>query len=85
MRYIRVEFVVKVCQGTKLKIVTVKVKMQNRLLSCGLPLHSEFFTLKDPLIKNIGCIQVRNEGIMPVVEALKRTETDGQKVTVSSR
>ncbi|HEY9398429.1 MAG TPA: hypothetical protein VIP29_00880 [Nitrososphaeraceae archaeon] len=78
MHYIRVEFVVKVWQGAKLKIVTVKAKMQNRLLSCGIALHSEFFTLKAPLIKNIGCITVRNEVIVPEVEALKRTETDGQ-------
>jgi hypothetical protein len=83
MRYIKIEFVVRVCQDVKLNIVThskqkCKIKYDPMVLQ-----NIENSLQYESSKKNIRTKSQRNECIKPVVEALKGNETNEQKCNVT--
>jgi len=63
-----------------LKTETPKAIIHDELPSYDKAFQKEFFTLKNPRVKNIRSISVRNEGLNSVVERLNGTVRDREKV-----
>ncbi len=70
----------KVFQDTKLKTVTPKAIIHDGLPSYDKAFQKEFYTLKNPRVKNIRSISVRHEGLNSLVERLNNTARDREKV-----
>ncbi|TLX69386.1 MAG: transposase [Thaumarchaeota archaeon] len=63
-----------------MKTETPKAIIHDELPSYDKAFQKEFFTLKNPRVKNIRSISVRNEGLNSVVERLNGTVRDREKV-----
>jgi putative transposase len=70
----------RVYQDTKLKTPVSKAIIHDGLPSYDKAFQKEFYTLKNPRVKNIRSISVRNEGLNSVVERLNGTVRDREKV-----
>jgi len=70
----------KVYQDAKSKTNTPKTIIHDGLPSYDKAFLREFYTLKNPRVKNIRSISVRNEGLNSVVERLNGTMRDREKV-----
>lgn len=69
----------RVYQDTKLKTPVPKAIIHDGLPSYDKAFQKEFYTLKNPRVKNIRSISVRNEGLNSVVERLNGTIRDREK------
>ncbi len=69
-----------VFQDAKLKTITPKAIIHDGLPSYEKAFQKEYFTLKNPRVKNIRSISVRNEGLNSVMERLNGTVRDREKV-----
>jgi len=63
----------------------LKIEIPKAIIRDGLPSYDqafqkEFYTLKNPRVKNIRSISVRHEGLNSVVERLNNTVRDKEKV-----
>ena len=70
----------KVFQDAKLKTVTPKAIIHDRLHSYNEAFNREYFTVSNPRVKNIRSISVRNEGLNSVVERLNGTVREREKI-----
>jgi transposase-like protein len=70
----------RVFQDAKLKTVTPKAIIHDGLPAYTEAFQREFFTLKNPRVKNIRSISVRHEGLNSVQERLNNTVRDKEKV-----
>jgi transposase-like protein len=70
----------KVYQDAKLKTMKPKAIIHDGLKSYDEAFQKEFYTLRNPRIKNIRSISVRNEGLNSVVERLNGTTREREKV-----
>jgi len=70
----------RVYQDAKLKTLTPKAIIHDGLPSYDKAYQKEFYTLKNPRVKNIRSISVRNEGLNSLVERLNNTTRDREKV-----
>ena len=70
----------KVYQDVKLKTVTPKAIIHDGLPSYDEAYQKEYFTLKNPRVKNIRSISVRHEGLNSLVERLNGTTRDREKI-----
>jgi len=70
----------RVYQDTKLKTGTPKAIVHDGLPSYDKAFQKEFYTLKNPRVKNIRSISVRNEGLNSLVERLNGTTRDREKI-----
>jgi putative transposase len=70
----------KVFQDAKSKTNTPKAIIHDGLPSYDKAFQKEYYTLKNPRVKNIRSISVRNEGLNSVVERLNGTMRDREKV-----
>lgn len=70
----------RVFQDAKLKTVTPKAVVHDGLPSYDEAFQREFFTLKNPRVKNIRSVSVRHEGLNSVQERLNNTVRDKEKV-----
>jgi len=69
-----------VYQDVKQKTTSPKAIIHDGLPSYDKAFQKEFYTLKNPRVKNIRSISVRNEGLNSVVERLNGTVRDREKV-----
>jgi transposase-like protein len=69
-----------VFQDTKNKTTTPKVVIHDGLPSYNEALQKEYFTLKQPRVRNIRSILVRNRGLNSTVRRLHGTIRDREKV-----
>ncbi len=69
-----------VFQDAKLKTKTPKAIIHDGLPSYDKAFQKEYYTLKNPRVKNIRSVSVRNEGLNSVVERLNGTVRDREKV-----
>jgi putative transposase len=69
-----------VYQDVKQKSVTPKAVIHDGLPSYDKAFQKEFFTMKNPRVKNIRSISVRHEGLNSVVERLNGSTRDREKV-----
>lgn len=67
-------------QDAKSKTKTPKAIIHDGLPSFEKAFQKEYFTLKNPRVKNILSISVRNEGLNSVMERLNGTVRDREKV-----
>lgn len=70
----------RVYQDAKQKTGTPKAIIHDGLPSYNEAFQKEYFTLKNPRVKNIRSVSVRNEGLNSVVERLNGTMRDREKV-----
>lgn len=70
----------KVFQDAKQKTVTPKAIIHDGLPAYTEAYQREFFTLKNPRVKNIRSISVRHEGLNSIQERLNNTVRDKEKV-----
>jgi len=70
----------RVYQDVKSKTTTPKAIIHDGLPSYDKAYQKEFYTLKNPRVKNIRSVSVRNEGLNSVVERLNGTVRDREKV-----
>ena len=70
----------RVYQDSKLKTGIPKAIVHDGLPSYDKAYQKEFFTLKNPRVKNIRSISVRHEGLNSLVERLNNTARDREKV-----
>ena len=69
-----------VFQDAKAKTMTPKAIIHDGLQSCDEAYQKEYFTRRNPRVKNIRSISVRNEGLNSRVERLNGTMRDREKV-----
>ncbi len=69
-----------VFQDTESKTKTPKAVIHDGLPSYDKAFQKEYYTLKNPRVKNIRSVSVRNEGLNSVVERLNGTMRDREKV-----
>lgn len=65
----------------KEKTGTPKAIIHDRLASYSEAFQKQYYTMKNPRVKNIGSISVHNEGLNSTVERLNGTMRDREKVT----
>lgn len=70
-----------VYQDAKLKTVSAKAIIHDGLPSYDKAFQQEYFSLKNPRVKNVRSISVRNKGLNSLVERLNNTARDREKVT----
>jgi putative transposase len=69
-----------VYQDAKLKTQSAKAIIHDGLPSYDKAFQQEYFTLKNPRVKNVRSISVRNKGLNSLVERLNGTTRDREKV-----